>query len=157
MVRKVGRKSNSILSATECSLRMCSLEQSQPRHLANLSPHSSRMPHLAHGLSKSESGSPFSKRNRTRRLQGRSLRGTLAAMLKHVRKGDVVICHSIEDRLARNLDDLRRLVLGLRDKPIPASSRKIYRWMQGASEPSVQFRLHRADKARNYLLFQASS
>jgi DNA invertase Pin-like site-specific DNA recombinase len=32
-------------------------------------------------------------------------------MLKHVRKGDVVICHNM-DRLARNLDDLRRLVLG---------------------------------------------
>jgi DNA invertase Pin-like site-specific DNA recombinase len=33
-------------------------------------------------------------------------------MLKHIRKGDVVLCHSM-DRMARNLDDLRRLVLGL--------------------------------------------
>jgi len=39
-------------------------------------------------------------------------RGALEAMLKHVRKGDVVLCHSM-DRLARNLDDLRRVVLGL--------------------------------------------
>jgi DNA invertase Pin-like site-specific DNA recombinase len=39
-------------------------------------------------------------------------RPALEAMLKHLRKGDVVFCHSL-DRLARNLDDLRRLVLGL--------------------------------------------
>lgn len=39
-------------------------------------------------------------------------RPALEAMLKHVRKGDVVICHSM-DRLARNLDDLRRLMHGL--------------------------------------------
>jgi DNA invertase Pin-like site-specific DNA recombinase len=39
-------------------------------------------------------------------------RPALEAMLKHVRKGDVVICHSM-DRLARNLDDLRRIVVGL--------------------------------------------
>jgi DNA invertase Pin-like site-specific DNA recombinase len=39
-------------------------------------------------------------------------RPALEAMLKHVRKGDVVLCHSM-DRMARNLDDLRRIVLGL--------------------------------------------
>jgi DNA invertase Pin-like site-specific DNA recombinase len=39
-------------------------------------------------------------------------RPQLAAMLKHVRKGDTVICHSM-DRLARNLEDLRRMVLDL--------------------------------------------
>jgi DNA invertase Pin-like site-specific DNA recombinase len=33
-------------------------------------------------------------------------RPALEAMLKHVRKGDVVLCHSM-DRMARNLDDLR--------------------------------------------------
>ena len=41
-----------------------------------------------------------------------SQRPALEAMLKHVRKGDVVLCHSM-DRMARNLDDLRRIVLGL--------------------------------------------
>lgn len=44
-------------------------------------------------------------------------RPALEAMLKHVRKGDVVICHSM-DRLARNLDDLRKLVLGLTDRGV---------------------------------------
>jgi DNA invertase Pin-like site-specific DNA recombinase len=42
-------------------------------------------------------------------------RPALEAMLKHVRKGDAVICHSM-DRLARNLDDLRRIVLGLTNR-----------------------------------------
>jgi DNA invertase Pin-like site-specific DNA recombinase len=37
-------------------------------------------------------------------------RPAIEAMLKHVRKGDVVLCHSM-DRMARNLDDLRRIVL----------------------------------------------
>jgi DNA invertase Pin-like site-specific DNA recombinase len=36
-------------------------------------------------------------------------RPQLDAMLKHVRKGDTVFVHSM-DRLARNLDDLRRIV-----------------------------------------------
>jgi DNA invertase Pin-like site-specific DNA recombinase len=44
-------------------------------------------------------------------------RPALEAMLKHVRKGDVVICHSM-DRLARNLDDLRRIVLGLTSRGV---------------------------------------
>jgi DNA invertase Pin-like site-specific DNA recombinase len=39
-------------------------------------------------------------------------RPALEAMLKHVRKGDVVLCHSM-DLMARNVDDLRRIVLGL--------------------------------------------
>lgn len=36
----------------------------------------------------------------------------LAAMLDYVREGDLLIVHSM-DRLARNLDDLRKIVLGL--------------------------------------------
>ena len=39
-------------------------------------------------------------------------RPQLEAMIKHVRKGDTVVCHSM-DRMARNLDDLRRLVTSL--------------------------------------------
>ena len=38
-------------------------------------------------------------------------------MLKHVRQGDVVLCHSM-DRMARNLDDLRRIVLGLTSRGV---------------------------------------
>ena len=39
-------------------------------------------------------------------------RPQLEAMQSFVREGDTVFCHSM-DRLARNLDDLRRIVLGL--------------------------------------------
>jgi DNA invertase Pin-like site-specific DNA recombinase len=39
-------------------------------------------------------------------------RPQLIAMLEFVREGDTVICHSM-DRLGRNLDDLRKLVLGM--------------------------------------------
>ncbi len=38
-------------------------------------------------------------------------------MLRFVRKGDVVVVHSM-DRLARNLDDLRRIVKNLTDRGI---------------------------------------
>ena len=39
-------------------------------------------------------------------------RPQLTAMLGFVREGDTIVCHAM-DRLARNLDDLRRLVLDL--------------------------------------------
>ena len=39
-------------------------------------------------------------------------RPQLTAMLGFVREGDVIVCHAM-DRLARNLDDLRKLVLAL--------------------------------------------
>ncbi|MCL4509428.1 MAG: recombinase family protein [Chloroflexi bacterium] len=49
----------------------------------------------------------------TDRASGRnSERPELEAMLRFVRKGDTLVVHSM-DRLARNLDDLRRLVQGL--------------------------------------------
>ncbi|RZU43073.1 recombinase family protein [Edaphobacter modestus] len=44
-------------------------------------------------------------------------RPQLEAMQSFVRKGDTVFCHSM-DRLARNLDDLRRIVLGLTEQGI---------------------------------------
>jgi DNA invertase Pin-like site-specific DNA recombinase len=44
-------------------------------------------------------------------------RPQLEAMQSFVRKGDTVFCHSM-DRLARNLDDLRRIVLGLTERGI---------------------------------------
>ena len=39
-------------------------------------------------------------------------RPQLEAMLAFVREGDTIFCHSM-DRMARNLDDLRRIVMGL--------------------------------------------
>jgi DNA invertase Pin-like site-specific DNA recombinase len=44
-------------------------------------------------------------------------RPQLNAMLDYVRDGDTVVVHSM-DRLARNLDDLRRLVTSLTDRQI---------------------------------------
>jgi DNA invertase Pin-like site-specific DNA recombinase len=42
-------------------------------------------------------------------------RPQLEHLLSFVREGDTVLCHSM-DRLARNLDDLRRIVLGLAER-----------------------------------------
>lgn len=64
--------------------------------------------------------------NENRQLEGRELdkvftdkasgkdakRPQLEALLDFVREGDTLYCHSM-DRLARNLDDLRKIVLGL--------------------------------------------
>ncbi|MBS1129429.1 MAG: tnpR [Proteobacteria bacterium] len=44
-------------------------------------------------------------------------RPQLQAALEYVREGDTLVCHSM-DRLARNLDDLRRIVDSLTDKGI---------------------------------------
>src|SRR5258707_7892053 len=41
----------------------------------------------------------------------------LEAMQSFVREGDTVFCHSM-DRLAHNLDDLRRMVLGLMERGV---------------------------------------
>jgi DNA invertase Pin-like site-specific DNA recombinase len=45
-------------------------------------------------------------------------RPQLEAMQSFVRERDTVFCHSM-DRLARNLDDLRRIVLGLNARRRP--------------------------------------
>lgn len=44
-------------------------------------------------------------------------RPQLQAALDYLREGDVLVVHSM-DRLARNLDDLRRIVLGLTEKGV---------------------------------------
>jgi DNA invertase Pin-like site-specific DNA recombinase len=44
-------------------------------------------------------------------------RPQLEHLLSFVRDGDTVLCHSM-DRLARNLDDLRRIVLGLTERGV---------------------------------------
>ena len=69
--------------------------------------------------------------NEVRQLEGLALNKTftdkasgkdvkrpqLEAMQSFVREGDTVFCHS-KDRLARNLDDLRRIVLGLTERGV---------------------------------------
>lgn len=44
-------------------------------------------------------------------------RPQLQQLTEYVREGDTVVCHAM-DRLARNLDDLRKTVLGLTDRGI---------------------------------------
>ena len=44
-------------------------------------------------------------------------RPQLKQLLSYVREGDTVICHAM-DRLARNLDDLRKIVLGLTERGV---------------------------------------
>lgn len=44
-------------------------------------------------------------------------RPELGQLTGYVREGDTVICHSM-DRLARNLDDLRKVVLGFTDRGV---------------------------------------
>mgnify|MGYP000536311589 CR=1 FL=1 len=52
------------------------------------------------------------------KVSGKSIeRPQLEAMLDYAREGDTIIVHSM-DRLARNLDDLRRLVAQLTDQQI---------------------------------------
>ena len=54
----------------------------------------------------------------TDKVSGKAVdRPELNAMLKFIREGDTVICHSM-DRLGRNLDDLRRLVIGMTERGI---------------------------------------
>ena len=72
-----------------------------------------------------------SPKNEVRQLEGLALdkrftdkasgkdakRPQLEAMQSFVREGDTVFCHSM-DRLARNLDELRRIVLGLTERGV---------------------------------------
>lgn len=44
-------------------------------------------------------------------------RPELVQLTSYVRDGDTVVCHSM-DRLARNLDDLRKIVLGFIDRGV---------------------------------------
>jgi len=54
----------------------------------------------------------------TERASGKDTnRPQLEALLGFVREGDTLYCHSM-DRLARNLDDLRKLVLGLTQRGV---------------------------------------
>jgi len=54
----------------------------------------------------------------TDRCSGRDTnRPALIALIKHVRAGDTIVCHSL-DRLGRNLTDLRALVTDLTDRGV---------------------------------------
>ena len=44
-------------------------------------------------------------------------RPQLRPLIEYVREGDTVVCHAM-DRLARNLDDLRKIVLGLTERGV---------------------------------------
>jgi len=58
------------------------------------------------------------------KISGKNLdRPQLEAMLAYVREGDEVVVHSM-DRLARNLDDLRRLVKSLTSKGVKVTFEK---------------------------------
>ena len=61
-------------------------------------------------------------------------------MLSFVRDGDTVICHSM-DRLGRNLDDLRKLVLGLTDRGVQVQFVKQNLIFTGADSPMANLLL----------------
>jgi DNA invertase Pin-like site-specific DNA recombinase len=67
-------------------------------------------------------------------------RPQLAAMLAFVREGDTVICHSM-DRLGRNLDDLRKLVLDLTQRGIQVQFLKENLTFTGEDSPMANLLL----------------
>lgn len=92
--------------------------------------------------------------NTTRQLDGLTLdrifsdqasgrdtkRPELASMLLFVREGDEVVIHSI-DRLARNLDDLRRIVSGLTERGVKVRFQKENLVFTGDDSPMSQLLL----------------
>lgn len=67
-------------------------------------------------------------------------RPQLQAMLAFVREGDTVLVHSM-DRLGRNLDDLRKLVLGLTDRGIRVQFMKENLTFTGEESPMANLLL----------------
>ena len=67
-------------------------------------------------------------------------RPELQAALKHLRKGDTLIVHSM-DRLARNLDDLRSIVKGLTDKGVAVQFIKENMTFTGEDSPMSKLML----------------
>jgi DNA invertase Pin-like site-specific DNA recombinase len=59
-----------------------------------------------------------------------------AQLLNYVRQGDTVGCHSM-DRLGRNLDDLRKVALGLTERGIHVGFVKENLKFTGANSPMV--------------------
>lgn len=67
-------------------------------------------------------------------------RPELAAMLRFVREGDVVLVHSL-DRLARNLDDLRRVVADLTARGVAVTFVKEQLTFTGEDSPMAHLLL----------------
>ena len=67
-------------------------------------------------------------------------RAALAALLTFVREGDTVVVHSM-DRLARNLDDLRRLVQHLTTRGVRITFLKENLTFTGEDTPMAQLML----------------
>ena len=83
------------------------------------------------------------------KVSGKSLdRPELSAMVKFVREGDTVICHSI-DRLGRNLDDLRKTVLGLTERGIRAQFVKESLTFTGEDSPMANLLLSVMEPSRS--------
>ena len=67
-------------------------------------------------------------------------RPELEQLTGYVREGDTVICHSM-DRLARNLDDLRKVVLGFTDRGIHVRFEKENLTFTGEDSPMAHLLL----------------
>ena len=69
------------------------------------------------------------------KASGKDLRRPeLEQLTGYVREGDTVICHSM-DRLARNLDDLRKVVLGFTDRGVQVRFEKENLTFTGEDSP----------------------
>lgn len=67
-------------------------------------------------------------------------RPQLDAALAFIREGDTLVCHSM-DRLARNLDDLRRIVLQLTKRGVSVEFVKVHLTFTGADSPMANLLL----------------
>lgn len=77
----------------------------------------------------------------TDKASGRDLkRPQLELLLSFVREGDTLVCHSL-DRLARNLDDLRKLVLDLTGRGVQVRFVKESLTFTGAESPMANLLL----------------
>ena len=85
-------------------------------------------------------GIPLDKRF-VDKASGKDLhRPELEQLTGYVREGDTVICHSM-DRLARNLDDLRKVVLGFTDRGVHVRFEKENLTFTGEDSPMSQLLL----------------
>jgi DNA invertase Pin-like site-specific DNA recombinase len=77
----------------------------------------------------------------TDKASGKDLkRPQLELMLAFVREGDTIICHSM-DRLGRNLDDLRKVVLGLTERGVHVQFMKENLTFTGSDSPMANLLL----------------
>lgn len=77
----------------------------------------------------------------TDKVSGKDInRPQLEALIGFVREGDIVVCHSM-DRLARNLDDLRKLVITLTKRGVHVQFIKEYLTFTGEDSPMAMLLL----------------